>query len=111
LGDLGLRAFEGLWREASHLLSRERFDALFITVYPTYPALLGPLLKKRFKVPFVLDYQDPWVGAWGLDVGPGRGGRPDAKSRASRWLAMQLEPRGPCAGGGVAAGAAPHSLQ
>jgi len=93
IGDLGLRAFEGLWREATHLLSRERFDVLLVTVYPTYPALLGPLLKRRFKVRFVLDYQDPWVGAWGLTVGPGGGGAPDLKSRASRWLAMQLEPR------------------
>src|SRR5262249_4723624 len=37
VGDLGLRAFEGLWREATHLLTRERFDAVFITIYPTYP--------------------------------------------------------------------------
>ena len=44
-------------------------------------------------MPFVLDYQDPWVGAWGLTVGGGRGGRPDWKSRWSRLLASRLEPR------------------
>ena len=43
LGDLGLRALTGLRHAAKELLSRERFDALFITVYPTYPAVLGPL--------------------------------------------------------------------
>src|SRR6185312_4516898 len=43
LGDLGLRAFTGLYRACRSLLARERFDALFITIYPTYPALLGPL--------------------------------------------------------------------
>src|SRR4051812_44210220 len=59
LGDLGLRAFTGLYRVCRALLARERFDALFITIYPTYPALLGPMLKRRFGVPFVLDYQDP----------------------------------------------------
>ena len=93
LGDLGLRAFTGLRRTCRALLSRERFDALFITVYPVYPALLGPRLKAEFQVPFVLDYQDPWVGAWGKTVGGGPGGLPDWKSRASRRLGEWLEPR------------------
>jgi hypothetical protein len=93
LGDLGLRAFTGLRRASRACLSRQRFDALFITIYPTYPALLGPALKAEFGVPFVLDYQDPWVGAWGQSVGGGRNGSPDLKSRASRALSTLLEPR------------------
>ena len=93
IGDLGLRAYWGLRQASRWLLSHEEFDALFITLYPTYPALLGPALKKRFSLPFVLDYQDPWVGAWGQSVGGGRGGRPDFKSRLSRRLAGWFEPR------------------
>jgi hypothetical protein len=88
-----LRAFTGLLRVCRAQLSRERFDALFITVYPVYPALLGPRLKAEFNVPFVLDYQDPWVGAWGSSVGGGPGGTPDWKSRASRRIGRWLEPR------------------
>ena len=93
IGDLGLRAFAGLRRACADLLRRERFDALFITIYPTYPALLGPILKRQFGVPFVLDYQDPWVGAWGEAVGAGPNGRPDIKSRLTRAVARRLEPR------------------
>ena len=93
IGDLGLRALAGLYRRSAALLRAECFDALFVTIYPTYPALLGPLLKRRFGLPFVLDYQDPWVGAWGREVGGGPAGRPDWKSRASRRLARLLEPR------------------
>lgn len=93
VGDLGLRALSGLFATVSELLDREPFDALFITIYPTYPALLGPVLKRRSGVPFVLDYQDPWVGAWGETVGGGPGGAPDLKSRLSRLLARALEPR------------------
>jgi glycosyltransferase involved in cell wall biosynthesis len=93
LGDLGLRAFTGLRRTCRALMARERFDALFITVYPVYPALLGIGLKDMFHVPFVLDYQDPWVGEWGRSVGGGPGGAPDWKSRASRTLGAWLEPK------------------
>jgi hypothetical protein len=93
LGDLGLRAFAGLRRACREILSRQRFDALFITVYPVYPALLGPRLKSEFNVPFVLDYQDPWVGEWGRSVGGGENGSADWKSRASRRLGLWLEPQ------------------
>lgn len=93
VGDLGIRAFSGLRRTCRALLARDRFDALFITVYPVYPALLGPRLKAEFGVPFVLDYQDPWVGEWGRSVGGRANGAPDWKSRASRRLGEWLEPR------------------
>jgi len=92
-GDLGLRAWTGLRRSCRRLLATRQFDALFITVYPVYPALLGPALKRRFGVPFVLDYQDPWVGEWGKSVGSASGGGVDWKSRASRQLGLWLEPR------------------
>jgi glycosyltransferase involved in cell wall biosynthesis len=93
IGDLGLRALRGLSQECFALLQRERFDALYITIYPSYPAILGPRLKRRFGIPFVLDYQDPWVGAWGQTVGGGPDGRPDLRSRLTRRLSEYLEPR------------------
>jgi hypothetical protein len=92
IGDLGLRALPGLYATCARLLRTERFAVLFITIYPTYPALLGPLLKRTFAVPFVLDYQDPWIGAWGETVGGGPRGTPDRKSRLTRWLAERCEP-------------------
>jgi hypothetical protein len=92
VGDLGLRAYRGLRKSCIELLSQEPFDALFITIYPSYPAMLGAPLKKRFNIPFVLDYQDPWVGSWGLSVGGGRAGRADLKSRVTRQLAAWMEP-------------------
>jgi len=93
IGDLGLRALPGLRRAAWRLLEERHFDAAFITIYPTYPAVLGPMIKRRFDVPFVLDYQDPWVSAWGNEVGGGRDGAVDAKSRSTRAVAERLEPR------------------
>src|SRR5262249_52828258 len=103
LGDLGLRALPGLLRAAWELLERDRFDVLFITIYPTYPAVLGPLIKRRFGVPFVLDYQDPWVGAWGREVGGGPQGAVDFKSRSTRAISERIEPRVLRAADGVTA--------
>jgi glycosyltransferase involved in cell wall biosynthesis len=93
VGDLGARALWGLWRMCCRLLEAERYEALFITMYPTYPALLGPLLTSRFGIPFIMDYLDPWVGAWGETVGGGPDGAPNLKSRLTRVLATRLEPR------------------
>ena len=90
--DLGIRSFSGLYRAAKRLLDEEHFDALFVTIFPMYSALLGPLLKRRRQLPFVLDYIDPWIGAWGLTVGGGPKGEVDLRSRVSRALGVMLEP-------------------
>jgi hypothetical protein len=89
---LGLRAFRGLKRASRQLLRAEKFDVLFITIFPSYLALLGPQLKREFGVPFILDYQDPWVGEWGQSVGGGAKGEATFKNRLARWLATKLEP-------------------
>src|SRR5919201_396527 len=103
VGDLGLRSLPGLRRNALRLHRTHPFDAIFITIYPTYPAVLGPMFKRRFGVPFILDYQDPWVGAWGKEVGGGDGGAVDTKSRSTRAVAERLEPRVLQAADGVTA--------
>jgi glycosyltransferase involved in cell wall biosynthesis len=93
VGDLGLRSIAGLNAAARGELERRRYDALYLTTYPVYPALLGPRLQRRFAIPFVLDIQDPWVGAWGDTVGGGPNGEPDLKSRLTRMALASIERR------------------
>ena len=93
VGDLGLRAWTALHRRARALLEVEHYDVLFWTVYPTWPAASGPALAHAAGAAFVLDLQDPWVGAWGDSVGGGADGRPDLRSRVSRLLSVPLERR------------------
>lgn len=93
VGDLGLRAVGAIRRRATALARTHRFDAVLVTTYPVYTAIVGPALRRRFGIPFVLDLQDPWTGAWGATVGGGPGGTVDFKSRASRALAGWLERR------------------
>ena len=61
LGNLGFRAILPLFWRGYRLLSERRFDLVYFstTVFETH--ILGPLWKRKFRVPFAIDYQDPWV--------------------------------------------------
>ncbi len=61
LGSLGFRALYALKKAGDHLLSKKKFDLIYFSTTVFDAHLLGPGWKKRFSVPFVMDYQDPWV--------------------------------------------------
>ncbi len=92
VGSLAYRAGRYLKRAGDELLRRERFAAVFFstTVFPTMA--FGPKWKKEFGVPYVLDFQDPWLSDY-YEEHPGvrpPGGR--LKYGFSRRLAQRLEP-------------------
>ncbi|MGH6923671.1 MAG: glycosyltransferase [Propylenella sp.] len=64
IGDIGLRAFPYLRRALVEVLSRRPVGVVLFTGAPYYPMLLASLVGKRFGVPVVLDFQDPWVSSW-----------------------------------------------
>ncbi|HVF70742.1 MAG TPA: glycosyltransferase [Chthoniobacterales bacterium] len=87
IGDLSLRSLAQMRRRMGALLAAKKADLVFVTVLPGYAGLLGGWAKRRFGVPFVLDYQDPWVSDWGA-------AQPRfSKSGLAHWLAEKLEPR------------------
>ncbi len=61
LGSLWLRCGRALRRAGERILAREKFDLVFFTTTQFDAFTLGPLWLRRFGVPYVLDYQDPWV--------------------------------------------------
>jgi hypothetical protein len=63
LGDLGIRGYTALRRAVRNFLEREGADLLFITVLPGFPLIMGPAIKRRYGIPFIADYQDPWLPA------------------------------------------------
>lgn len=65
LGEIGLRAWPPLRTAVMKLLATRAVDAVLITGSPYYPMLFAAEIKRRFGVPVVLDFQDPWVSAWG----------------------------------------------
>src|SRR5205814_1521997 len=61
LGSVALRALPFLWMAGNKLLRNERtFDLIFFstTMFPVL--ILGPLWKRKYGIPYVVDYQDPW---------------------------------------------------
>ena len=61
IGDVGLRAFFQLYKRAKSIIKSEHIDFLLITIPSFYCALLGRWLHKATKIPYGIDYQDPWV--------------------------------------------------
>jgi Glycosyl transferase 4-like domain len=62
-------------------------DVVLITGAPCYPMLLASEIKRRFDVPVILDFQDPWVSTRGATQFP------LSKAGLSHRLARVLEPR------------------
>lgn len=83
LGNLGLRAFRQLYKAGNKLLREQKFDLVYFstTVFASMP--LGPLWKKKFKVPFIVDMQDPWRNDFYLTV-------PKEEQPPKFWFAYRL---------------------
>lgn len=61
LGDLGIRGYRALKQAVEQVVRGEGADLLFVTVLPGFPTRLGPWFKQHYHLPFVIDYQDPWL--------------------------------------------------
>lgn len=91
-GSLSLRALPYLKRAGGRLIERERINLVYFstTLFPVMA--LGPWWRRQFGVPYVLDFQDPWLSDYysrpGAPTPPG--GR--VKYACSQMLARILEP-------------------
>jgi hypothetical protein len=86
IGDIGLRGLYWHYRAIEQLILRKEIDFLLCTIPSNYTALLGQLIYRRYRFPFGIDYQDPWINN-------SRGSeRPLSKAWASSALARWLEP-------------------
>src|SRR5262245_24525799 len=86
LGDISLRAWSQLRRTVFGLIQTRDVRTVLITGSPYYPMMLAPEIARRFGVPVVLDFQDPWVSPVGAQ-------HPLlSKPGLSHWLAKTLEP-------------------
>jgi hypothetical protein len=90
-GSVWLRCGAALRAAGEKLLREEKFDLVFFSTTQFDFFTLGPRWKAFFGVPYVLDYQDPWVNDYysrTRTVPPG--GR--LKFAYSQWTARRREP-------------------
>ncbi|MCK0115082.1 hypothetical protein [Gelidibacter sp. F63206] len=60
-GDIGIRSFWQLYKGAKKIIADNKIDFIWIPVPSYYPALIGRLLYSKYKIPYGIDYIDPWV--------------------------------------------------
>lgn len=91
VGSLWLRCGRALRLAGDRLLGSEKFDLVFFSTTQFDAFNLGPRWKRRFGVPYVLDYQDPWVNGYYKKTNT----RPPGgylKFGFSQWRAHRQEP-------------------
>lgn len=64
IGDISIRAFWWHYQKLCDLARKKLMDLLYILIPPNYSALLGYLIFRRFRIPYAVDYIDPWVHPW-----------------------------------------------
>jgi hypothetical protein len=91
IGSLWLRCGRALRVAGDELLRREKFDLVFFSTTQFDAFTLGPRWKTMFGVPYMLDYQDPWVNDYYSKTGTNPpGGK--IKFAISQWSARRHEP-------------------
>jgi hypothetical protein len=91
IGSVWLRCGAALRAAGERLLREEKFDLVFFSSTQFDFFTLGPRWKAMFGVPYVLDYQDPWVNDYYSrthTVPPGG----KLKFAYSQWTARRREP-------------------
>ena len=84
LGNLGLRALPWIVREGTRLLRAEKFDLVYFSTAMFAVATAGPIWRKRFGIPFVIDFQDPWLSTYYEE-------RPHLPRPRKYWFAHSLD--------------------
>lgn len=59
-GSISYRSYLAYRKKVNQLLKSEKFDLIYFSTTQFQICTLGAYWKKRFKIPYVIDMQDPW---------------------------------------------------
>ena len=92
LGDLGLRAFSSLRNAGDQIIKNEKIDLIYFSTTVFAALALARGWQRRFRIPYALDFQDPWLSDYhvGSHSSTPPGGR--FKYGVSQFLARRMEP-------------------
>ncbi|MEP0885045.1 hypothetical protein NDI49_26185 [Trichocoleus sp. ST-U3] len=92
MSSLSLRCFPYLLRAGDHILAKEKFDLVYFSTTVFTSMALGARWRSCFGVPYVLDFQDPWLSDYHKHSSSSQrpGGR--FKYGFAKLMAQRLEP-------------------
>lgn len=83
LGSLALRSMWFYLKKVNQLLGHEKFDLVYFSTTQFPVCILGAYWKRHFKVPYVIDMQDPWHSDYYQD-------KPKAQRPPKYWFSYRL---------------------
>jgi len=61
INDVGIKWLPILIKEFKKIINKEKIDVAYFTGGPFFQWRAAPILKKKYKIPYVVDFRDPWV--------------------------------------------------
>jgi hypothetical protein len=83
LGSVALRSLWYYWFSVNKLLKSKKFDLVYFSTTQFPVCILGPYCKYIFKIPYVIDMQDPWHSIYYQD-------KPKAQRPKKYWFSYNL---------------------
>lgn len=82
-GSIAYRSYYFIRKKVNYLLKEQKFDLIYFSTTQFQVCILGAYWKKRFKVPYVIDMQDPWHSEYYRD-------KPKQQQPPKYWLSYRL---------------------
>jgi hypothetical protein len=83
LGSIALRSLWYYFNYVNRLLKQTHFDLIYFSTTQFPVCCLGAYWKKKFKIPYVIDMQDPWHSEYYQD-------KPKAQQPKKYWFSYRL---------------------
>lgn len=83
LGSIALRSLPYYRTTVNNLLKNNKYDLIYFSTTQFPVCILGPYWKKRFKIPYVIDMQDPWHSEFYKD-------KPKEQQPSKYWFSYHL---------------------
>jgi hypothetical protein len=83
LGSIALRSIYFYRKKVNQLLTNKKFDLIYFSTTQFPVCVLGNCWKNKFKVPYVIDMQDPWFSDYYQN-------KPKIQRPRKYWLAYNL---------------------
>ncbi|HZX57860.1 MAG TPA: glycosyltransferase [Mucilaginibacter sp.] len=82
-GNIALRSYWFYKKQVNRILKKNHYDLIYFSTTQFPVCILGAYWKKRFKIPYVIDMQDPWFSDYYED-------KPKEQRPAKYWFSYRL---------------------